>query len=308
MAEIVVTGSTGYIGRNFLMRAAAMLPNARFVGLTRSIRKARGLGLHQVRFVEGNVEDRETMSSAFRDASAVVHLAAAVKPRKAAEFFQTNVLGTQNVIELSKKAGVTRFVFVSSCDVGLPIVTRYSESKRQAEEIVTQSGLDYLIIRPTAVYGGFGATAMTGLQALVKRAPLVPVIGGGKQKLQPLYVDDLTAIILQALTAQVRNAVYEVGGPEQFTHLELIRELARASGKRGPIFHIPIPVALLAWVLAPFPFSGSFGILRERILSLSQDKVVSNERVMRDFDLTLTCLSDGLAGAQRLGSRVTESA
>lgn len=297
-----MTGSAGYVGRNFLKRATAMLPNARFVGLTRRIDKTRGLGLDQVRFVEGNIEDCETMSSAFRDVGVVVHLAAAVNPREASEFFRTNVLGTQNVIELSKKAGVARFIFVSSCDAGLPIATRYSESKRQAEEIVMRSGLDYLVIRPTAVYGGFGATAMTGLQALVKRTPVVPVIGSGRQKLQPLHVDDLTAIILQALSTQIRNAIYEVGGPVQFTHLELIHELRKALGKRRPFFHLPIPASLAASILAPFAFSGSTGILRERILSLGQDKVVNNDRVMRDFNVVLTNLADGLVRAQRLES------
>lgn len=128
-----MTGSTGYVGRNFLKRATGMLPNGQFVGLTRGIDTTRGLGLDQVRFVEGNVQDCETMSSAFRNVHAVVHLAAAVNPREAVEFFRTNVLGTRNVIELSKKAGAMRFVFVSSCDVGLPTATRYSESKRQAE-------------------------------------------------------------------------------------------------------------------------------------------------------------------------------
>ncbi len=299
MAEILVTGSAGYLGRNFLKRATATLPNTRFVGLTRCIEKVRGLGLDQVRFVKGNVEDRETMSSAFRDVHAVVHLAAAVNPRQDDEFFRTNVRGTENVIELSKTAGVARFVFVSSCDVGLPITTRYSESKRQAEEIVMQSGLDCVVIRPTALYGGVGATAMTGLQALVKRTPVVPVIGSGRQKLQPLHVDDLTAILLQALSKPIRNAVYEMGGPEQFSHLELIHEVRKVMGKRGRLFHLPIPASLLASILTPFAFSGRGGVLRERILSLSQDKVVSNERIMRDFDVTLTNLADGLMRPQR---------
>lgn len=160
------------------------------------------------------------------------------------------------------------------------------------------SGLDYLVIRPTALYGGFGATAMTGLEAIVKRMPVVPIIGSGRQKLQPLHVDDLTAIILQSLSTPVRNAVYEVGGPEQFTHLELIHEVRRALGKRGLFFHIPIPASWLALILTPFNLSGSIGVLRERILSLSQDKVVSNERIMRDFDVTLTCLVEGLARAR----------
>lgn len=294
MATILVTGSTGYVGRNLLNKCVEALPSVRFVGLTRSMRKADSLGIKHVRFVAGDINKPETISSAFEDVQIVIHLAAEINPRDGDAFFRTNVVGTQNVVALSQNARVRRFLLLSSFDVGHSPSTRYSESKRQAEEIVMNSGLDYFILRPTVIYGGEGTTPVSQLASLVMRSPFVPVVGAGKQKIQPLHVDDLVGIIFQALSAPYGNAVYEIGGPERFTHVGLIREMKRLLGKRGPFLPVPIPPLLVKLVLAPFSFNNRVKNFMERIDALSQDKVASNDRLLRDFEVKFTEFSDGL--------------
>lgn len=294
MAQVLVTGSTGYVGRNLLNKGVEAFPSIRFVGLTRSTQKAESLGIKHVRFVTGDINKPETISSAFEDVQTVIHLAAEINPRDREAFFRTNVVGTQNVAALSQKAGVRRFLLLSSFDVCHSPSTRYSESKRQAEEIVMNSGLNYFILRPTMIYGGEGTTPMTQLESLVMHSPFVPVVGAGKQKVQPLHVDDLIGIIFQALSAPYSNAVYEIGGPERFTHIGLIREMKRLLGKRGPSLPVPIPLSLVKLVLAPFSCNGRVKNFMERIHALSQDKVASNDRLLRDFEVRFTEFSDGL--------------
>lgn len=294
MAAILVTGSTGYVGRNLLNKCVEALPSVRFVGLTRSMRKADSLGIEHVRFVTGDINRPETMSSAFEDVQIVIHLAAEINPRDRDAFFRTNVVGTQNVVALSQKARVRRFLLLSSFDVSHSPSTRYSESKRQAEEVVMHSGLDYFILRPTVIYGGEGTTPVTQLESLVMHSPFVPVVGTGKQKIQPLHVDDLIGIIFQALSAPYSNAVYEIGGPERFTHIGLIREIKRLLGKSGPSLPVPIPPLLVKLMLTPFSSNGRVKNFMERIYALSQDKVASNDRLLRDFEIKFTRFSDGL--------------
>lgn len=294
MARVLVTGSTGYVGRNLLNKCVETLPSVRFVGLTRSMRKADSLGIEHVRFVTGDINRPETMSSAFEDVQIVIHLAAEINPRDRDAFFRTNVVGTRNVVALSRKARVQKFLLLSSFDVIHSPSTRYSESKRQAEEIVMNSGLDYFILRPTAIYGGEGMTPVAQLENFVKYSPFVPVVGNGKQKIQPLHVDDLIGIIFQALSTPRINDVYEIGGPERFSHVGLIHEIKRILGKSGPSVPVPIPLSLVKLVLTPFSFNDRVKNFTERIHSLSQDKVASNDRLLRDFEVKFTELSDGL--------------
>lgn len=294
MTDVLVTGSTGYIGRNLLVRGAQAAPSLRFTGLARSLRNAEALGIPHARFVEGDVTQPDTMASAFAGVECVIHLAAAIAPRNRTAFARTNVEGTQHVVALARKAGVRSIVYVSTLDVNYARSTAYAASKRLAEEVVTASELSYVILRPTVVYGGHGTTPLSALEQIVRHSPFVPVIGSGAQRLQPLYIDDLIGVIVQALTAPQRSAIYEIGGPERFSQVALVRAIHDFLGKRWPTITVPIPSPLLTTALAPFVGFDRVRSFLERIAILNQDKIANNDPLLRDFTVAFTRLTDAL--------------
>lgn len=296
---MLLTGSTGYVGSNLLARWSAALPAIRFVALTRSLRKAEALGIPHVRFVKGDIMWPDSVSAALDGVEAVVHLAALKGPRAKAHVVGTNVDGTQHVIARAAAAGVRRIVYVSSHDVNHVPLTVYADSKRRAEEIVTSSGLAHVILRPTVIYGGHGKTPFTALEWAVKHLPCVPVIDDGAHKLQPLHVDDLTGVIVQALHTARRSGTYEIGGPEEFSQVALVRAMHQFLRKRWPTVAVPVPVSLLSLVLGPLSASERVRALADRLRVLSQDKLANNEILLRDYDLAFTRLADGLARTGR---------
>lgn len=299
MTKVLVTGSTGYVGSNLLARWTAAQPAIRFVGLARSLRKAEALGTPGVRFAEGDLTRPDTVSAALDGVGAVVHLAAAIQPRSTADFIGINVEGTRHVVARAAEAGVRRIVYISSHDVNHVPLTAYADSKRRAEEIVRSSGLEFVILRPTVIYGGHGRTPLTALEWAVRHLPCVPVLDDGTHRLQPLHVDDLTGVIIQALSPARRSATYEIGGPEEFSQVALVRAMHEFLRKGWPSVPVRIPVSLLTTLLGPLAASGRVRALRERLDVLGRDKLANNDSLLRDYDVAFTRLADGLARTDR---------
>lgn len=162
-------------------------------------------------------------------AGTVLHLAAATGKAAPADHFRINRDGTRVLVEQCRRAGVRRFIFVSSIAVTFPDIRAYpyARSKRDAEAVVAASGLDYTIVRPTIIAGP-GSPVLTGLRRLAG-LPVVPVFGPGTARVQPILVGDLAECLLTIVANGGGERVVELGGPDILTIEELLGELRRAS-------------------------------------------------------------------------------
>lgn len=162
-------------------------------------------------------------------AGTVVHLAAATGKAAPADHVRINRDGTRVLVEQCRRAGVRRFVFVSSIAVSFPDIRAYpyARAKRDAEAIVAASGMDYTIVRPTIIAGP-GSPVLTGLRRLAT-LPVVPVFGPGTARVQPIFVDDLAECLLTIVANGGGDRIVELGGPDVLTIEQLLSELRRAS-------------------------------------------------------------------------------
>ena len=152
--------------------------------------------------------------------------------------------GTQNVIAAAKGAGIERFVLMSA--LGTTVTTKdvvpYFGAKFAMEQDTVVSGLEYTIFRPSFVFGRGGALATFMKQ--VRYSPVVSVIGSGKQRIQPIWIDDVAEHFARALdTPAAANKTFEIGGPDIVTWDELYRTIAKVLGKRRVLAHIPAALA-----------------------------------------------------------------
>lgn len=247
--QLFVTGATGFIGRRLL----AALDRRRFGAVTSLVRVPGALAGERV--VVGRLEDASSYEGALGPATTVVHLAGLTGKAAPERYVAVNVEGTSRLVAACRRAGVRRFVHVSTIAVKYPDKRwyPYARSKEAAETIVRESGLDYLIVRPTIALGP-GSPAAAGLGRLA-RSWLTIVPGRGRARIQPIHVDDL-ARVLAALVAEARFAgeTVELGGPEVVEVGELLRLLSARGGRRPPALHVPLAplVAILGRVEGMF--------------------------------------------------------
>jgi NADH dehydrogenase len=246
---IFLTGATGFIGKRLAARLDREGLELRL--LVRGDRPSAGAGGgRSAVLVRGALEDPASYAEALRGCNTVVHLAARTGKARPAEYFRVNAEGTSRLLDECRRAGVSRFLYVSSIAAGYADKRAYpyARSKERAEDAVRASGLRYLILRPTIVLGA-GSPAWRGLAALAG-APVIPVFGDGRSRVQPVDVDDLAGCLQELLEEDhFTGEVIEVGGRDVLAIEDLLSRIHRALRGREPrVVRLParITVSLLA--------------------------------------------------------------
>lgn len=243
MTLVAITGATGFVGQALIDRALDAGFEVR--ALTRREQPAR----KGVVWINGDLANARALNRLMKGAEAVIHVAGVINAPDAAAFEDGNVSGTLAVIEAARKAGVPRFVFVSSLSAREPKLSDYGASKAKAEKLVKASGLDWTIVRPPAIYGPRDRE-MFELFRIARWGVLPMPPKQGRSSL--IHVDDL-ARLLVLLVPQARNTAHKVfepddGRPGGWSHYELARAIGWAMGKRPFVLHLSEPMLRrVAW-------------------------------------------------------------
>lgn len=259
--RVFLTGGTGFIGRRLLTCLAGRRPERPVFCLARPPSTlVRSAG---VEVVIGDLREPATYMSALSETDLVLHLAAVTGKARASEYFAVNVDGTRDLLAACRGSGVRKFVFVSSIAATYRDKTAYfyAQSKEIAEQAVRDSGLNYLIVRPTLVLGQ-GSPIWNKLATLA-RLPVMPIFGDGSVRVQPICVDDVATFLSATLQEPtLPDEAIDLGGPEVVTFEDLLRRIRRALiGRDSPAIHLPVrqAMAVLAsverWFAPLLPFT-----------------------------------------------------
>ena len=234
--RLAITGGTGFVGGRLLALAAAEGHTVNALARRPQPDQTR------VTWVGGALEDRAAMHRLVATADAVIHVAGVVNAPDEAGFTAGNVTGTLQLLAAATAAGAQRFVHVSSLAAREPELSLYGRSKAQGERLVAESGLDWAIVRPPAVYGPGDRELLDLFKAA--RTGLVPLPPRGK--LSAIHVDDLTPLLLALVQPGAPSRViYEAddGHAGGYTHQEFARAIGCAV-ERSPVL-LPLPAGLL---------------------------------------------------------------
>lgn len=289
---ILVTGATGFVGRHLVRRLCAGKVPLRLLVHRRPPSQAFA-GLN-VEFAHGDMADPAALEMACAGCDAVVHLVAIIRERGRATFQAINHQGTRNVAAAAQKAGVRRFVHMSAIGAQDSLRFHYLRSKWQGEQAVVQSGIPYVILRGSIVFGP-GDEFMTRLADLVRRLPVVPVLGAGGNRFQPIHAADVAECLAQALARQeMSGQTLEIGGPEHLTYDQLVDVIMEALGKRRRKLHLPLALLRpLVWAgerLAP-----SFPVTSAQLAMIALDNVTALDSVASRFGFQPRPLRGNLA-------------
>ena len=236
--------------------------------------------------VAGDVTDYDSIEGAFDGQDAVVNLVALsplFKPSGGNEMHdRVHRGGTEHCVRAAEEHGVERFVQLSALGADADGATHYIRSKGRAEEIVRDSSLDWVLVRPSVVFGDGGefvpfTKRLKGMFA--PGVPIYPLPGGGKKtRFQPIWVGDLVPMLADALTEDEHvGETYELGGPEVLTLREVTEQVYEAAD--GSVTIVPLPMALAGIGLKTLGFVPGFPMGGDQYRSLNFDNTTADNDV-----------------------------
>jgi uncharacterized protein YbjT (DUF2867 family) len=286
---ILVTGATGFVGSHLVPRLVeAGQPVRAYVRQSADIRL-----LDRVEIAYGTINDRAALKEAMIGIDTVIHLVAIIVEKKDNTFIQINHYGTKNVIETAREAGVNRFIHLSALGANSNQQYPYPYSKWLGEQEVRNSGLDWTIFQPSIMFGDRDEF-ITKLAQIVRKAPLIPILGSGKTKFQPIWVEDICSCIQKALVDNRSiNKTYQLGGPEHLSYEQMVDIIIAILHKRKLKLHIPIllmkPIVKIMESILPNP-----PITSGQLALLGIDNITTLDAVEHHFGFNPKRLEDGI--------------
>jgi uncharacterized protein YbjT (DUF2867 family) len=239
--DIILAGGSGFIGRHLCVE---LLDRGHDV--TALSRSPDDDALPEgVETAMGDVRAYDSIADAFAGRDAAVNLVALsplFEPSGGNEMHdRVHRQGTEHCVEAAEEGGVDRFLQLSALGADPNGGTHYIRAKGRAETAVRESNLDWTIVRPSVVFGDGGQ--FVGFTRKLTPPVLAPLPGGGKTRFQPIYVEDLTVMLADAIEKESHvGATYELGGPETLSLAEVAQLVREARG--GSVHVVPVPMSL----------------------------------------------------------------
>jgi NADH dehydrogenase len=273
---VTVFGGSGFIGRH-VVRALAKRDYRIRVAVRRPelAGHLQPLGkVGQIHAVQANLRYPVSVEAAMRDSHAAINLVGILAEGGAQSFDAVQGAGAGAVAKAAKGAGA-RMVHVSAIGADENSLARYGRSKAAGEKAVLGAVPSATILRPSVVFGPEDQFT-NRFAALARVSPMLPLIGGGLTKLQPVYVGDVATAVADAVDGKTREgATYELGGPEVLTMREIMEIILRVIERHRMLMPLPFGLAKLQALLLQFA-PGPLKLTPDQVALLRVDNVVSD--------------------------------
>ncbi len=285
---VTVFGGSGFIGRH-VVRALAR-DGWRIKVATRRPDLAFHLQpfgkVGQIAAVQTNLRYPESIAHALRDAEAVVNLVGILSETGEQTFESVHAQGAQAVAKAAKAAGVSAFVQLSAIGAGPDSASAYAKSKAKGEALVQEVFPDAAILRPSVVFGPEDQF-FNRFAAMARYMSVLPLIGEGKTKLQPVFVGDVAKTVALALDGKTKpGAIYELGGPEVATLRRIMEFVLKITERKRHLVAIEFDrakqIGAITETLVKFSFGlfpETFAITQDQVELLKSDNVVSEAAI-----------------------------
>ncbi len=289
--RIFVTGGTGFVGREIVRQLHGVGHKVRC--LVRDAERAKQLLPLTVELHPGDLTDPDSFKAGLKECQAVIHLVGIIVEKGQATFEHIHLQGTADLLRAASGAGVRRFIQMSALGSRPDAKSRYHRTKYQAEQAVIQSGLDWTIFRPSVIFGP-GDQFVNLIARIIKSAPVIPIIGPGESRIQPISVRNVASCFALAVgDPSTYRKIYELGGPQRLTYNRIYQIIAGVLEKKKAALHIPIPLVkpgvLISELLLPNP-----PITREQLIMLQEDNICDSTDAVHDFSLELLSFEEGI--------------
>jgi uncharacterized protein YbjT (DUF2867 family) len=293
--KIFVTGGTGFVGSEVLRQLLGAGHAVR--ALVRPGSEGKLAGQDRVELHPGDATEAASLAGALAGCDAVIHLVGIIRefPARGITFERLHVGATGNLLAAARQQGVGRYLQMSANGAGPTATTGYHRSKWQAEEAVRASGLDWTIFRPSLIFGK-GGEFVTMLADLIRKLPLVPVIGDGQYRLQPVAATDVAQSFVRALKMpETVGQTYHLGGGESYSYDEILDLTGLAIG-RGHVAKAHQPLFMVKPMIRLMEHSSHFPITSDQLEMLLQGNVCDSTAWASTFSIQPVSYAEGIGG------------
>ena len=293
--RVTIFGGSGFIGRSIVRRLIEEGASVRVAARHPETAKdnfPRATG-DKIEAVHADIHNDAAVASAVRDADVVINLVAILYEKDRQTFRSLHVDGARRVAAAAKQAGATRMVQMSALGASPVSQSAYARTKAAGEQAVREVFAGATIVRPSIVFGP-DDDFFNRFAGMASMSPALPLIGGGKSRFQPVFVEDVAAAFA-AIVADPATAgkTYELGGPQVYTFRELMEILLEQMGSRRLLVPLPFIAAeaqayVLEWLPKP-------PLTRDQVALLKSDNVLGGqESGLRDLGIEPTALESVL--------------
>lgn len=277
---VTVFGGSGFVGSQ-IVRALARRDLRVRVAVRRPGRGYRlpMLGdVGQIEIVQANVRDAASVGRALDGAEACVNAVAVLYQSGRQTFEDLHVAGARGIARAARARGVDRFVQISAIGADPASGAAYARTKAAGEAAVREALPSSVIVRPSVVFGP-GDAFFNRFAAMATASPVLPLIGGGATRFQPVFVGDVAAAVGAALADDTAaGRAYELGGPTVYSFKALMALLLEEIGR--PRLLAPVPFALARILGLAGDAVAATGLMappitRDQVEMLRQDNIVS---------------------------------
>ncbi|MEI7815630.1 MAG: complex I NDUFA9 subunit family protein [Desulfuromonadales bacterium] len=270
--KIFVAGGTGFVGEHLVRELLKCGHSVRTLAHNRTANRG------DIEQVTGDITRVETFEQSVGGCDAVINLVGIIRefPARGTTFEMLHFQATKNLLEAATINGVSRYLQMSALGTRKSAVSLYHQSKWRAEEAVRKNGLEWTIFRPSLIFGPHDAF-INMLAAQLRLAPVIPVIGSGSYRLQPIHVDDVVRCFVLALKMpETIGQTYELSGKDRLSYEELLDMIAAALGRSQP-FKPHLPLALMKLIIPIMQKVPQFPITMDQLQMLLEESICSSE-------------------------------
>ncbi|VVB92828.1 NAD(P)H-binding protein [uncultured archaeon] len=232
---ILLTGSTGFIGGHVLEALSEKNLQVRCLS-----RKPMASKNSNISYVTGDVLDYDSMVSATAGVDTVYYFIHMMGKQKEQEKFDVlDRLAINNMVRACRTNGVRRIIHLTGMSNPDEQLSRHLASRREVEEIITKSGIDFTVFRASVIIGR-GGGAFEILDTAVRKFPIIPVLDWENIKIQPIYIGDVVRYLVECLDKkETLNKGYDIGCSDVFTYRELMQQYAQELGLKRFFIRVP---------------------------------------------------------------------
>lgn len=284
---VTVFGGSGFVGRHvvrtlirhgYRVRVAVRRPDlAGFLQTTAYI--------GQISLVQANLRYRESIDRSVQGASHVVNCVGILSESGRNTYDAVQDFGARAVAEAARAAGAS-LTHISAVGADANSASSYARSKGRAEAAILSVMPDAVILRPSVIFGQEDSF-FNKFADMARRMPVLPLVGGGNTRLQPVYVEDVAAVVGRSVDGTLPTGrIYELGGSEIMTMRECMELVLRVTNRNRPLVSLPFGVASLIGSIASLVPFVQPPITSDQVELLKRDNVVSDAAIAEGRTLT----------------------
>lgn len=236
--------------------------------------------------------DESQLYEALNGVDTVIHLIGSIFKPKRMTMDKLHKDITATMLRAAKRRNVSKIIYVSALGSRLDAPSDYHRTKALAEKEIRESGIPYVILQPSLIFGKKYGTRNSKLVARlaqsIEKMTFIPVIGSGKNKLQPFYILDLVRCVIDSCKPDIKNVTVELGGPQILPFEDIAKLIAKAVGQdQKKCIHIPVPVAaVLARIMQAV--SDQPKITRDQVKMIRHDNICTSNTMDKLFPFKRT--------------------